>query len=351
MPGRAVAPGCRAVRLPRRETIAGLAALAAVSCAPPASAQQVSFKGKTITVYIAYDAGGSYDFYGRILARHMARHVPGNPKMVPVNMPGAAGFRATAFLYNAAPKDGTAIGIVTQQVALADKLGNASVKYQAGKFNYIGRVTPSVEIALAWHTSKVKTVDDARRIAIPVSATSPGSSAYDYWKVLNNIGGTQFKIIGGYQSATPMLLAMERNETEGAFTSWNTLKVRRTELLRDKKVNILMQFTTARHKDLPDVPALIEAGKSEEDRQILALYASGGDMGRSFLAPPGVPPQTIATLRGAFSAMVKDKVFLAEIKKTRAEFDPMNGEELQAFVAKFENLPPALLERARKARQ
>ncbi len=331
--------------------VAFASVIAAGATATPSAAQEVSFKGKTINVYIAYDAGGSYDFYGRMFARHMARHVPGNPKMVPVNMPGAAGFRATAFLYAAAPKDGTAVGIVTQQVALAGKLGNTSVKYQAGKFNYIGRMTSSVEIALAWHTSKVKNVEDAKHISIPVSATSPGSSAYDYWKVLNNIGGTKFKIIGGYQSATPMLLAMERNETEGAFTSWNTLKVRRTELLRDRKVNILMQFTTARHKDLPNVPALIEAGKSEEDRQILALYASGGDMGRSFLAPPGVPPQTIATLRNAFSAMLKDAVFLAEIEKTKAEFDPMNGQELQAFVSKFENLPPALLERARKARQ
>lgn len=322
----------------------------AASLACGGAAASDHFRGKTINVYIGYDAGGSYDFYGRMFARHMGAHIPGEPRLVPQNMPGAAGFRALGFLYSAAPKDGTAVGITTQQIAIADKLGTQGVSYEAGKFNYIGRLTSSVEIALFWHTSKIKTLDDARRYPAPVSATAPGSSAYDYWKILNNIGGTKLRIIGGYQSAAPMLLAMERGETEGAFTSWNTLKVRRNELLRDKLVTILMQFTTARHPDLKDVPALVEAGQSEEDRQILALYASGGDIGRSFVAPPGMNPEIVTILRRAFDAMVKDKQFLAEIEKTNAEFDPMSGEKLQEFVRGFDNLPPALLERARKAR-
>ena len=309
------------------------------------------FKGKTINVYIGYDAGGSYDFYGRVLARHMGPHLPGEPRLVPQNMPGAAGFRALGFMYGAAPKDGTALSITTQQIAIADKLGMQGVSYDAGRFNYIGRITSSVEIGLFWHTSKVKTLEDARIHSVPVSATAPGSSAYDYWKVLNTIGGTKLKIIGGYQSAAPMLLAMERGETEGAFTSWNTLKVRRNELLRDKLVTILMQFTTSRHADLPDVPALVEAGRSEEDRQILALYASGGDIGRAFIAPPGMQPDVVALLRRGFDAMIADKAFLGEIEKTNAEFDPMSGEKLQEFVRQFDNLPPALLERARKARE
>ncbi len=309
------------------------------------------FKGKTISVYIGYDAGGSYDFYGRMLARHMAPHLPGEPRLVPQNMPGAAGFRALGFLYSAAPKDGTAIGITTQQIAIADKLGMQGVQYEAGKFNYIGRITSSVEIGLFWHTSKVKSLEDARQHSVPVSATAPGSSAYDYWKILNTIGGAKLKIIGGYQSATPMLLAMERGETEGAFTSWNTLKVRRNELLRDKLVNVVMQFTTTRHPDLKDVPALVEAGRTEEDRQILALYASGGDIGRAFIAPPGVNAEIVALLRRGFDAMLQDKQFQAEIEKTNAEFDPMSGEKLQEFVRQFDNLSPALLERARKARE
>ena len=308
------------------------------------------FKGKTINVYIGYDTGGSYDFYGRMLARYMGAHLPGEPKLVPQNMPGAAGFRVAGFMYSAAPADGTAIAITTQQIAISDKLGLQGVQYEASKFNYVGRMTSSVEIALFWHTSRVKTLEDARQHAVPVAATSPGSSAYDYWKILNSIGGTKLRIIGGYQSAAPMMLAMERGETEGSFTSWNTVKVRRPELLRDKLVTILMQFTTSRHADLPDVPALVEAGQTPEDRQIPALYASGGDIGRSFIAPPATPPDVVALLRKGFDTMVKDAGFLAEIDKTKAEFDPMSGEKLQAFVRQFDHLSPNLLERARKAR-
>jgi tripartite-type tricarboxylate transporter receptor subunit TctC len=327
-----------------------LAALGVACATTPLSADN-HFKGKTINVYIGYDAGGSYDFYGRMLARHMGPHLPGEPRLVPQNMPGAAGFRALGFLYSAAPKDGTAISITSQQIAIADKLGMQGVSYDASKFNYIGRITSSVEIGLFWHTSKVKSLEDARQHSVPVSATAPGSSAYDYWKILNTIGGTKLKIIGGYQSATPMLLAMERGETEGAFTSWNTLKVRRNELLRDKLVNVVVQFTTERHPDLKDVPALVEAGRTEEDRQILALYASGGDIGRAFIAPPGMNPDIVSILRRGFDAMVQDKQFLAEIEKTNAEFDPMSGAKLQDFVKQFDNLSPDLLERARKARE
>lgn len=322
---------------------------AALSALPAFAADE--FKGKTINVYIGYDAGGSYDFYGRMLARHMGQHLPGEPKMTPLNMPGAAGFRLAGFMYGAAPKDGTAIAITTQQIAVADKLGMQGVSYEASKFNYIGRITSSVEIGLFSAKSKVRTLDDARVHSVPVSATAPGSSAHDYWKILNSIGGTKLQIIGGYQSATPMLLAMERGETEGAFTSWNTIKVRRSELLRDKVAHIVVQFTTSRHPDLKDVPALVEAGRTEEDRQILALYASGGDIGRAFLAPPGMKPEIVAILRKGFDAMIADKGFLGEIEKLNAEFEPMSGEKLQAFVAQFDNLSPALLERARKARE
>lgn len=334
----------------RSNSVACVVAASVALCALPAFGAD-EFKGKTINVYIGYDAGGSYDFYGRMLARYMGPHLPGEPRLVPQNMPGAAGFRLTGFMYSAAPKDGTAIAITTQQIAIADKLGLQGVNYEASKFNYIGRITSSVEIGLFWHTSKVKTLEDARQHSVPVSATAPGSSAHDYWKILNTIGGTKLQIIGGYQSAAPMLLAMERGETEGAFTSWNTIKVRRSELLRDKLANIVIQFTTERHPDLKDVPALVEAGRTEEDRQILALYASGGDIGRAFIAPPGMKPEIVAILRRGFDAMIMDKQFLAEIEKTNAEFEPLSGEKLQEFVQRFDSLSPALLERARKARE
>lgn len=309
------------------------------------------FADRTINVVIGFDAGGSYDQYGRLVARHIGRHLPGAPQVVPQNMPGVAGLRAAAFLYEAAPRDGTALGMVAQTLALADKLGTPGVRYKAGEFSWIGRVTSSVEILISWHTSKVRTIADARAITAPFAGTSPGAAAYDYPLVLNNIAGTRFKIVGGYQSATPMMLAMERGETDGAFTSWNTIKTTKQDWLKAKTINILVQFAESRHPDLPDVPSMVELGATDEDRRILALYASGSTVGRSIIAPPGVAQERVAALRAGFQAMLKDAQFLAEIERTKAEFDPMAGEQLQKLVATFEGLPPALIERARKARQ
>lgn len=308
------------------------------------------FAGKTITVAIGFDAGGSYDQYGRLVARHIGRHLPGTPAVVPSNMPGVAGLRAAGYLYEVAPRDGTVLGMVAQTIALADKLGTPGIRYKASEFNWIGRVTSSVEILISWHTSKVKTVADAKAISAPFAGTSPGAAAHDYPLVLNNVIGTRFKIIGGYQSAAPMMLAMQRGETEGAFTSWNTIKTTRQDWLRDKTINIIVQFTDARHVDLPDIPNMVELGGSAEDKDILALYASGAAVGRSLIAPPGLTQDRVAALRAGFDAMLTDKEFLAEIERTRAEFAPMPGIELQKAVARFDNLPAAIIERARKAR-
>ena len=319
----------------------------------PAHAQERAplFAGGTINVIIGFDAGGSYDQYGRLVAKTIGRHLPGKPTVVAQNMPGVAGLRAAAFLYEAAPRDGTALGMVAQTLALADKLGTPGIRYNAGEFNWIGRVTSSVEVLIAWHTSKVKSVADAKTISAPFAGTSPGAAAYDYPLVLNNVGGTRFKVIGGYQSATPMMLAMERGETEGAFTSWNTIKTTKRDWLRNKTINILVQFTETRHKELPDVPAMVELGVTDEDKRVLALYASGATVGRSIIAPPGVPADRVAALRAGFDAMLEDPAFLGEIERTQAEFDPLPGAKLQKLIAGFDGLPPALIERARKVRQ
>lgn len=326
-------------------------ALVLASGAVAAQTRSGLFADKTITVIIGFDSGGSYDQYGRLVAKHLGRHLPGAPTVVPQNMPGVAGLRAAAYLYEAAARDGTVLGMVAQTLALADKLGTPGVRYNAGEFNWVGRVTSSVEILISWHTSKVSSIAAAKEHSAPFAGTSPGAAAYDYPLVLNNLAGTRFRIIGGYQSATPMMLAMERGETEGAFTSWNTIKTTKQQWLRDKTINILVQFTQGRHVDLPGIPTMVELGNSDEDRQILALYASGATIGRSIIAPPGIPGDRVAALRAGFDAMIKDGEFLAEIERTKAEFDPLPGAELQKLVASFANLPAALIERAKEARK
>ena len=331
-------------------------ALAGIAClnfsTDPALAQNTApdFAGKTISLYIGSDTGGGYDFYGRLFARHFGEHIAGKPKVVPQNMPGAGSLRAANFLYNAAPKDGTALGIVTQTVALEELLGTPGVQYQSSRFNWIGRLTPNIDVSVTWHTSKGKDIESLKLNVIPVAGTGQGNVAEVMPRVLNEIIGTQFKVIAGYKGANAAMLAMERGEVDGAATSWANLKISKRDWLTDKKINIVVQYTPERHPELPNVPALIELGRTAEDKQVLALYGSTAVIGRSFTTTPDVPANTLAILRGGFDAMVRDASFLSEIEKGKLEFEPMSGVELQAVIADARNVSEAVKERARKAR-
>jgi tripartite-type tricarboxylate transporter receptor subunit TctC len=328
------------------------AAMVAVGLALPARADAISdfYRGRTINIYIGYSAGGGYDFYGRLVARHLGRHVPGQPAVVPQNMPGAGSIRAANYVYSVAAKDGTALGIVTQTIALEEALGTPGVQYKAAEFNWIGRTTSNVDVMLMWHTSKVKTFEDAYKYEVPVAGTGPGSASEVMPQLLDGLLGTKFKIIGGYPGATEGMIAMERGEVEGSHTSWNTVKLSKQDWLRDHKISILVQYAQERHPDLPGVPTMVEVGRTPEERQVLALYASGAVVGRAFFAPPRTPKQRVAALRTAFDAMLKDEQFLGEIKKTNAEFDPMSGTEMQAVIERAAAIPEAVRQRARAAR-
>jgi len=329
-----------------------LVAAAAIASFSPANAQSVEqfYKGKTINLYIGYAPGGGYDFFGRLVARHLGRHIPGQPTVVPQNMPGAGSLRAANFVYNVAPKDGTALGIVTQTVALEDAFGTPGVQYKATAFNWIGRATSNVDMMLMWHTSKVKTFEDATKIETPVAGTGPGSPAEFMPKVFNNVLGAKFKVITGYPGSNEGMLAMEKGEVEGATTSWNTVKTSKQEWLQTKQINLLVQYTPYRHKELPNVPNMVELGKTDEQKQILGLYASGAVIGRSIFTSPGVPADRVKALRDAFTAMTKDPVFLAEVEQTKAEFDPMSGDELQKTIEEATKISPDVREKARLAR-
>ena len=315
-----------------------------------AQTSSVDFAGKTMTVYIGSDAGGGYDFYGRLLARHIGQHISGKPTVVPQNMPGAGSLRAANFLYNAAPRDGTALGIITQTVALEETLGTPGVQYQANRFNWIGRLTPNVDISVTWRSSKGKDIESLKQNIVPVAGTGQGNVAEVMPRVLNEVVGTRFNIIGGYKGANEAMLAMERGEVDGASTSWANLKISKQDWLKEKKINIVVQYTPERHPELPDVPALIELGRTPEDKQLMALYGSTAVVGRSFTTTPDVAPERVAMLREAFDAMVRSPAFLAEIEKGNLEFDPMPGVQLQAVIAESQIVPAPVIERARKAR-
>jgi len=331
---------------------AGLPALilAPVLClATAAPAQEPFFARKTITISIGYTAGGSYDLYGRLVARHLGKHIPGQPTVVAQNMPGTGSLKAAAYLYEVAPKDGTALGVIVESAALEQALGNPAAQYDAAKFTYVGRVATSNNIFMQWHTSKVQSIDDSRKFESSLAGTGPGSIAETVPRLLNALAGTKFKLVSGYPASTEGMLAMERGEVEGASSSWAAVSVGKKDWLRDRKIRIILQTAPERTKDLPDAPALPEIGTTNDDKQVYQLYASGSAIGRSVIAPPDLPPERVKILRDAFSAMVKDADFIADIQKLNVELDPLPGERVQELIVRTLNVPQAVRERAKLA--
>jgi len=332
----------------RFRTTMALTALAAVSLASAGAAAQPAetfFKGKTINVYIGFAPGGTYDYYSRMFARFIGKHIPGNPTVIAQNMPGAGSFQAANFLYAVAPKDGTALGMITQVAAIEEALRAPGVQYKSAEFNWIGRMSAIVEITFTWKTSKAKTIDDATRHEIPLAGTGPGSPSEGYPKLLNALAGTRFKVISGYPGSTQGMVAMERGEVDGALTSWHTLVRTKQEWLRNGDLNLLVQYVPQRHPDLPNVPTALEVAKTPEGRDIMAFFISSAQVGRSIVAPPGIPPDRVKVLRAAFDAMLADSELLAEIEKTGLEFAPASGEALQGIIQATAGAPREIVDK------
>jgi tripartite-type tricarboxylate transporter receptor subunit TctC len=330
----------------------GLAAAAlALVVATTGNAQSVEqfFARRTITISIGYTAGGSYDLYGRLVARHLGKHIPGQPTVVAQNMPGAGSLKAANYIYEVAPKDGTALGVVVESAALEQALANPAALYDAAKFTWIGRVATSNNIFMQWHTSKVQSIEDSRRFESSLAGTGPGSIAETVPRLLNALAGTRFKLVSGYAASTEAMLAMERGEVEGASSSWAAVSVAKKDWLRERKIKIILQTAPERTADLPDAPALPELASTAEDKQVFELYASGSAIGRSVLAPPGLPTDRVQALRAAFAAMVRDPEFIADIQKTNVELDPLPGERVQELIVRTLKVPEAVRERAKLA--
>lgn len=333
----------------------GLAALVAMLAAAlfalPASAASVAdyYKDKRITFVISSGAGGGYDAYGRTLARHMGKHIPGNPGFVPQNMPGAGGIRAANYLYNVAPKDGTVFGGVHRGIPMEPLFGNEKAQYDPSKFNWLGSLNNEVSVCVSWGTAPVKTIREAMEKELIVGGSGPNDTEA-FPALLNNIVGTKFKIVSGYPSGTAVNLAMERREVDGRCGwSWSSAKTQQPEWLKEKKVNILAQLSLAKHPELADVPLVMEFAKSEEDKDILELVFARQVMGRPYLAPPGVPAERVAALRAAFDATMKDPEFIADINKQKLELTPVSGVEIQKLVNKIHATPKSVIARTEDA--
>jgi tripartite-type tricarboxylate transporter receptor subunit TctC len=310
----------------------------------PALAEDPFYKGKTIALIVGSNASGGYDTYGRLLARHMGKHLPGNPGFVVQNMPGAGGLRSANHLYNVAAKDGTVMGIFDQAVFLDQLLGAGTLRGEVTRFNWIGRIIGNSAVLFAWHTAKVKKIEDALTQELIVAAS--GSSSRLNWTALNTLAGTKLKLLTGYEGPATAKIAMERGEVEALSLPWPVLQAENPEWLRDKKINLLLQTGLEKNRTLPDLPRMIDLVKSEDDRKVMEIFAAPSVVGRSFAAPPALPQARVDELRAAFLAMVKDPDFMADITKMNFDLEPLAGVDLQAFIAK--ERPPALIDRARE---
>jgi tripartite-type tricarboxylate transporter receptor subunit TctC len=323
-----------------------IAAIAAVLMALAGLTQaQVSepFKGKTITLYVGASAGGGYDTYGRLVGRHIGKYLPGQPTVIASNMPGGMGITPANYLYNVAPKDGTAIAILVQNLAEEQVLGAESIQYDASKFGWVGRIAPNVELAYIWHEVPVKRFEDLQ-LRETIFA-GQGASASLYPALLNKLLDTRIKLVRGYRSTASVHLAMERGEVEGVTGSLDVVSNSAADWVRDKKVTIVLQYQHERHPSLAEIPTVLEFVRSDDDRDVFSFFISSAMVGRSIVAPPGLPPDQLALLRTAFDNTMKDPQFLAEAAQTKFELGPLPGAELQTIVERQVNVSPAIRDR------
>ena len=323
---------------------AGALALCALS-APAARADAVAdfYKGKTMRMIISTSPGAGYDVYARFMARHLGRHIPGKPGFVNQNMPGAGHMRAGQFMALQAPRDGLAMGTITQGMPFSQIAWPEQVKFDTGKFIWIGNPIEDNNVTEIWHTAGIKTFDDLKTKEVVLGVSGATSTSGIYPRAMNNILGTKFKIIVGFAGGQEMNLAMERGETQGrGSNSWSSLKALTPHYLEKKLITIPVQMGLKRKSDLPNVPLLWELGRNEAEVRVLRLMSAVSTLGRPLFFPEGVPADRVAAVRKAFDEAVKSKELLSDAAKAKLDISPVPGEELQKIVQEMLSVPDDL---------
>jgi tripartite-type tricarboxylate transporter receptor subunit TctC len=328
-----------------------LGSLAAALVPQRAAAQADFYKGKSIDLIISTGVGGGLDSNARLVARHLAKHIPGEPTIVPKNMPGAGHIRAANYVFSQAPKDGTVIGTFIPIFVMSQLLGRSkSIQFDPAKFNWLASTSSNNSTVYTWHTSGVKTLEEATKKEVLMGGTGVGSYTVIYPLVMNSVLGTKFKVVTGYKSTAEIGLAMERGEIQGrAGNNFNSLKAENGEWLRTGKINLIAQVGLARDAEFPQVPLLTDFAKNEDDRRILRLFSTDVMIGRPFVTSPGVPPERVALLRRAFDAMMKDPAYVEDARKASLDVSPTNGATIQSVVADIVGTPDDIVAKAKLA--
>lgn len=311
----------------------------------------VSFAGKQVRISIGFSPTGfGYDTYGRLLARHLGRYLPGNPTIVPQNRPGAGSLNLASYMFNAAPRDGTEIALVGRGVAMEPLLGGSTsqAKFDSAKFAWIGSMNNEVSGFFIRQPGPVRSLSEAMKgVGLQVGSTGVGGDQHAFAAALNVLIGTKLKAISGYPGTQEIMLAVERGELDGIVGySWGVAKSGNRKQLEDGTLKIILQLALSKHKELPDVPLVTDFVQSADDRQVLEMIFSRQSMGRPVVAPPGVDPRIVEVLRQAFAETMRDPQFIAEGAKIGLELEFVAGAEVQAMVERLNRFPPGVISRA-----
>ena len=325
-------------------------ALAALVAGPAAAdAVEDFYKGKNLTIYVGYTAGGGYDLYARALSPYIGRHIPGHPTVIVKNMPGGSSLKLANWMYSVAPKDGTSMATIARGAPVHDLLGGSGVRYDANKFGWIGSMNNEVSVCVTSFRSPVKTLADMQKTQVVVGGQGKSSDSEVFAMFVKNMFGAKIKLISGYPGTKQSILAMERGEVDGnCGWSWTSAKSLRPDWIRDGKLNIIMQQALVKHPDLPNVPLITDLARNEAEKDQMDLIFSRQTMGRPFLTTPDVPAARLAALRAAFMTTMSDPAFKAFVDKAKIEVNPVTGEEVQKLVAKVRKTSPEVIAMARE---
>jgi tripartite-type tricarboxylate transporter receptor subunit TctC len=334
-------------------SLALLAPFALLAAGAPALAQEdvaAFYRGKTLRIVVGVSVGSGYDINARLLARHMAAKIPGQPTIIVQNQPGAGSLTMTNQLYAIGPFDGTAIGASFNGMPTTPLLQPAGARFEATRLTWVGSTNRETQVSYLWHTAPVQSLAEIAAKEVIVGAQAPGTTQYDFPVLANHLFGYKFKVITGYESTAKIHLAMERGEIHGnGATNWTTLNVLNGDWLEQKKVRVIAQWALKKHPDLPDVPLVLDLAKTDADRAALQLIVARLEYGRPFFMPPNVPAERVEAVRRAFDATMKDPAYLAEAQKLKVDVDPLTGEQVAALVEQVSRTPTDVVTRVRTA--
>jgi tripartite-type tricarboxylate transporter receptor subunit TctC len=306
------------------------------------------YKGKTLNVIIGYSPGGGYDLYARVLAQHLGKHIPGDPTVIPQNMPGAGSLKAANYLYSVAPKDGLTIGTFSRTMGSAQLVGHA--RFDATKFSWLGSITKDTTLCVSLKTSPIQTWNDVMTKGIIMGGDGADADPDIFAKLYKNVFGAKIRLATGFPGTSDIALAMQRGEIQGLCgISWSTIKAQHGDWLRDGKINLLLQAAEEKDPELPNVPLAEDFAKTAEQRQILAFATIGQTMARPFTAPPGIPPARLTVLRTAFQETLKDPAFLADAERLQLDVNPVSAADTEKLVASLYATPKDVVAKAARA--